>query len=261
MKALYPFPMIFPVFGHRSEAVFSSPVSPSREPTLGVEPGSKIPPHLGPKIPAKSSEMGISQKIILASLIFVLYVITYQPIQAALEQTQTQAQLQTIQTYLNGIGTLQANFTQDNPDGKTSSGKMYLKRLGRESFGKLRLEYDPPTNTKIIADGETLRYEDGQTKETNDYPIDSTPASFLLRHKIDFSSDLKVQKMETRGEKIYLTVVRSDSEGVTLTLVFVTNPILRLQEWIVVDASANQTHVTLSQVEIGVPLDEKLFVF
>jgi len=56
---LYPFPMILPVFGHRSEAVFSSPVSPSDEPTLGVKTGSKIPPHLGPKIPAKSSESGI----------------------------------------------------------------------------------------------------------------------------------------------------------------------------------------------------------
>jgi len=54
--------MIFQVFGHRSEAVFSSPVSSSDEPTLGVEPGSKIPPHLGPKIPEKSSERGISQK-------------------------------------------------------------------------------------------------------------------------------------------------------------------------------------------------------
>jgi len=51
--------MIFQVFGHRSEAVFSSPVSPSDEPTLGVEPGSKIPPHLGPKIPEKSSGTGI----------------------------------------------------------------------------------------------------------------------------------------------------------------------------------------------------------
>jgi len=51
--------MIFPVFGHRSEAVFSSPASPSREPTLGVEPESKIPPHLGPKIPEKPLGMGI----------------------------------------------------------------------------------------------------------------------------------------------------------------------------------------------------------
>jgi len=58
LQSKYPFPMIFPVFGHRSEAVFSSPISPSREPTLGVERGSKIPPHLGPKIPEKSSGMG-----------------------------------------------------------------------------------------------------------------------------------------------------------------------------------------------------------
>jgi len=60
--SVYPFPMIFPVFGRRSEAVFSSPISPSREPTLGVKIGSKIPSHIGPKIPAKSSGMGIPQK-------------------------------------------------------------------------------------------------------------------------------------------------------------------------------------------------------
>jgi len=51
--------MICSVFGHRSEAVFSSPISPSDEPTLGVEIESKILPHLGPKIPEKSSGMGI----------------------------------------------------------------------------------------------------------------------------------------------------------------------------------------------------------
>jgi len=63
---IYPFPMIVPAFGHRSEAVFSSSISLVDEPTLGVEPkvseskiGSKIPPHLGPKIPKKSSGMGI----------------------------------------------------------------------------------------------------------------------------------------------------------------------------------------------------------
>jgi len=52
--------MIWLVFGSRSKAIFSSPVSPSREPTLGVETESKIPPYLGPKIPAKSSDTGIN---------------------------------------------------------------------------------------------------------------------------------------------------------------------------------------------------------
>jgi len=58
---IYPFPMIFSVFGHRSEAVFSSPISPSREPTLGVKTGPKILLHLEPKIPEKSSERGMEK--------------------------------------------------------------------------------------------------------------------------------------------------------------------------------------------------------
>lgn len=203
------------------------------------------------------------KKILLISLASALYT-TNQPTMAAIEQaspTQQKAQLKKLQDYLNGIRTLRANFSQDNPNGTTSFGKMYLKRLGNESFGKLRLEYAPPTQVKIIANGETLRHEDGETKEISEYSIDSTPASFLLRHKIDFFNDLEVKKMETKGGKIYLTVLRPGDEGVMLTLIFVTTPMLRFQEWIVVDAQANQTHVVLTQVEIGIPLEEKLFTF
>lgn len=203
------------------------------------------------------------KKVLLISLASALYT-TNQPTMAATEQAsqnQQQAQIKKIQDYLNGIRTLRANFSQDNPNGTTSSGKMYLKRLGQESFGKLRLEYAPPTLIKIIANGEVLRHEDGETKEVSEYSIDHTPASFLLRHKIDFFNDLEVKKMETKGGKIYLTVLRPGDEGVMLTLIFVTAPMLRLQEWIVVDAQANQTHVVLTQVEIGVPLEEKLFTF
>jgi outer membrane lipoprotein-sorting protein len=185
---------------------------------------------------------------------------TIQPAVAAIEQSR-QDQIKQIQNYLNGIRTLRANFSQDNPDGSKVAGKMYLKRLGRESFGKLRLEYTPPALIKIIANGEVLRHEDGDTKEVNEYSIDSTPASFLLRHKIDFFDDLEVKKMETKGHKIYLTVSRRGDEGVALTLIFVTSPMLRLQGWIAIDGQANETHVVLTQVEIGVPLDEKLFEF
>lgn len=208
------------------------------------------------------------KKILLISLASTLY-ITTQPTMAATMQVspdRQEAQLKKIQDYLNGIRTLRANFFQDNPNGTTVSGKMYLKRLGQESFGKLRLEYAPPAKVKIIANGEILRHEDGETKDVSEYSIDSTPASFLLRHKIDFFNDLEVKKMETKkmeteGEKIYLTVMRPGDDGVTLTLIFVTYPMLRLQEWTVVDAQANQTHVVLKHVEIGVPLDENLFTF
>lgn len=202
------------------------------------------------------------QKLILLSLASIAMTVS-QPAMAEAEQTsaQNKAQIKKVQDYLNGIRTLRANFSQENPNGSKASGKMYLKRLGKESFGKLRLEYEPPALIKIIANGEVLRHEDGETKEVSEYSIDSTPASFLLRHRIDFFDDLEVKKMETKGNKIYLTVLRPGDEGVTLTLIFVTSPMLRLQEWSVVDGQANQTHVVLTQVEIGVPLDEKLFAF
>lgn len=173
-----------------------------------------------------------------------------------------QETLKKIESYLNGIATLQANFVQHNPNGETTTGRMFLKRFGTTSFGKLRLEYAPPAKVRIIANGETLRHEDGETGEINDYSIDNTPASFLLRHKIDFSKgDLEVQKMETKAGKIYLELARSGNEGVTLTLVFVTSPLLRLQEWTVLDAQGNKTHVILTNVEIGMPLADDLFVF
>lgn len=202
------------------------------------------------------------KKLVLASLASTLMAMA-QPVAAApgRPSQNQQAQIKKVQDYLNGIRTLRATFSQDNPNGTMASGTMYLKRLGKESFGKLRLDYAPPNLTKIIANGEILRHEDGDTKEINEYSIDSTPASFLLRHKIDFFNDLEVKKMDAKGEKIYLTVVRPGDEGVTLTLIFVTSPMLRLQEWTVIDGQANETHVVLENVEIGVPLDERLFKF
>lgn len=202
------------------------------------------------------------KKMLLITLASTLYS-AIQPIMAASIQVSDsqQGQLKRVQDYLNGIRTLRANFSQSNPNGTNSSGTMYLKRLGSESFGKLRLDYAPPSNDRIIANGETLRHVDGQSKEANEYSIDSTPASFLLRHKIDFSNDLEVKSMETKGDKIYLTVMRPGDDGVTLTLIFVTSPMLRLQEWSIVDAQSNKTHVVLTNVNIGVSIEEKLFRF
>jgi outer membrane lipoprotein-sorting protein len=201
------------------------------------------------------------KKLALASL--VLIPLAAQPVIAASAQPsqENQAQIKKIQDYLNGIRTLRANFSQSNPNGTLALGKMYLKRLGKERFGKLRLDYAPPALIRIIANGEILRHEDGDTKEISEYSIDSTPASFLLRHKIDFFDDLEVKKIETKGTKVHLTVSRPGDEGVMLTLIFIPSPLLRLQEWTVIDGQANETHVVLTQVEIGISLDEKLFEF
>lgn len=201
-------------------------------------------------------------KTALLVCLLMLPITNFSPTLAATSKQSTQGQkeqLQKLQDYLNGIHTLRAHFSQTNPDKTQATGKMYLKRLGKESFGKLRLEYAPPSNDRIIADGETLRHVDGVSKDVSDYSIDSTPASFLLRHKIDFFNDLQVKNLDIKQDKIYLTVRRPGDDSVTLTLIFVRAPLLRLQEWTLLDAQSNTTHVVLDHVEIGVPLDDKLF--
>lgn len=206
----------------------------------------------------------VKRLLIARPLWVAIFLITTQLTMALAKQPvsyQQKDQLRTLQNYLNGIRTLQANFSQNNPDGTMFYGIVYLKRLGSGSFGKLRLEYKPPATIKIIVNGEKLRHQDKETGESEDYPIGYTPASFLLRHKIDFFNDLDVKKLEEKNNQIYLMVTRSGDDDMSFTLVFDTVPLLRLQGWTVIDAQSNKTDVRLSQVEIGISLDDDLFSF
>jgi hypothetical protein len=57
-----------------------------------------------------------------------------------------------ISAYLNGLTTVEADFTQVNSDGTISTGKIYIKRPGR-----VRFEYGPPDRSLVIAGGSTWR--------------------------------------------------------------------------------------------------------
>ena len=78
--------------------------------------------------------------------------------------------------YLNGISTLQARFTQVNPDGSSNEGDLYISRPG-----KMRLVYDPPTPMLMVADGVFLIYVDTQMKDVSHIDLNDTPAGLLLR--------------------------------------------------------------------------------
>jgi len=159
------------------------------------------------------------------------------------------------QTYLNGIKTLRSGYSQTNPDGSRVAGKFYLARSS-SGYGKMRLE-DP--NQLIICNGNDLVHTDLKTKETNSYPISSTPAAFLLESTISFD-DYKVTNFSTNGDKVSLTLVRrGDEESYSLALVFKTKPFLVISEWVVVDGQGNRTFVKLTGVEIGIAIDPNLF--
>ncbi|MEE8270591.1 MAG: outer membrane lipoprotein carrier protein LolA, partial [Alphaproteobacteria bacterium] len=58
-----------------------------------------------------------------------------------------------IETYLNGLSTVQARFTQISEVGGVAQGTFYLSRPGR-----MRIEYDPPIPYLYIADGIWLTF-------------------------------------------------------------------------------------------------------
>lgn len=168
--------------------------------------------------------------------------------------------IQELQNYLNGLSTFKANLIQRAQDNKIFQGRIFMSRLGKYDYGRLRLEYDPPARDLVVVDGRELIHKDLANNEVNRYGVDSTPAAFLLKKRIDFKGDLRVKSAKKEGTLIHLALVNpGDDEGMSLTLTFETKPFIVLKEWSVFDGQGNTTDVKLSNVEIGTELNDKLF--
>lgn len=180
--------------------------------------------------------------------------VSIQPVEASL--------VKKVEDYLNGIKTYRARILQTNANGSMQKGWFYMQRGGKSQFGKMRIEYDAPVKDLMVVDGRDFIFYDAQAKETNTYDIDSTPAAFLLRRKIDLRHDLKVVEKATDGNEIGLKIIRTgDESGAALILKFATVPIFKLNGWAVMDPQGLLTRVHLEEVNIGITLDEKLFKY
>lgn len=160
-----------------------------------------------------------------------------------------------VESYLNGLKTLEARFVQVASNGDFAEGRLYLMRPGR-----LRIEYDPPKPDLIVSDGFMLMHYDRELKQASHVPLDNTPAGLLVDEKISLNSDkVTVIGLERDTGAVRLGLVRTSdpSEG-TVTLVFSEKP-LALRKWIVVDAQGIVTTVTLQNPVFGQALDKAMF--
>ena len=161
--------------------------------------------------------------------------------------------LSRIQDYMNRITTLQSTFLQASSNGGYAEGTLYLSRPG-----KMRIEYDPPAQFLIVADGTWLIYNDKELEQMTHLPLGSTPAAIIVDEKMSlFGDDPKVTRIERGPGVIAVTLVSNDDEG-SITLVFGDRPLV-LKKWIVIDAQGVRTSVSLLSSQIGVALDDKLF--
>jgi len=161
-----------------------------------------------------------------------------------------------IESYLNRLRSLRADFVQINPDGGTATGKLYYERPD-----KMRLDYDPPSRLLIIANGLTLVYQDRRLKQVSRMFTSSTPLGFLLEDQVRLDGEVTVTDLERRGGELRVTLVQTDepTQG-SITLAFAEEP-FELRRWTVIDPQGYGTHVVLERLETDVRLDRELFVF
>jgi outer membrane lipoprotein-sorting protein len=173
---------------------------------------------------------------------------------AASLPAQAQTGVPEIEKYFNSIRTLKARFVQSNPNGSIIQGTLYVRRPGR-----MRFEYDPPSQLKIVADGFQVTMWDPTTKDFGQWPIGWTAASFLVKDPLSLSGDLRVEKLERVNGLIEATMsqTRKPKEGKVIVR-FAENP-LTLRGWTIIDGHGSQVTVALSDLQTGVQLADSLF--
>jgi len=161
-----------------------------------------------------------------------------------------------IEAWLQGVTTLRARFTQLAPDGRMSTGRVFLHRPGR-----LRFDYDPPSRVQLIATDWRLIFVDWAARQVNVLPLSQTPLAFLLDKKVQLSGELEVRRVQRRAGEVALEVVRAkEPDQGRVVMVFSEQPI-ELRRWAVTDPQGLTTTLLIEEPEYGVPLDPALFRF
>jgi outer membrane lipoprotein-sorting protein len=160
-----------------------------------------------------------------------------------------------ISGYLNGLATAEGEFTQVNADGSISTGQLYIKRPGR-----MRFEYDPPEETLVVADGDTVGVVDPKSNTGPEaYPLHRTPLKIILARHVDLTRERMVTGHASDGKT---TTVRAQDpehpEYGHIELVFTGDPV-ELRQWVIDDGQGSRTTVILGDLQTGVRLSNDRF--
>jgi len=164
--------------------------------------------------------------------------------------------IERINTYLNEIKTLRADFLQVATNGEIASGKLYMSRPG-----KIRFEYTPPSPILIISDGTFLIYIDKHLEGMTHFFLSNSPISFLVKKSVRITDDTEIISFSQKANiiRIKLAKLNQIDKG-TITLNFTNQP-FDLRKWVVTDPQGVETTVILSNMEKNITLNPKLFEF
>jgi outer membrane lipoprotein-sorting protein len=182
---------------------------------------------------------------LLAPLAFLL------PLPVAAEKIP----LATLSDYLNGLTTVEADFTQINADGSISTGKIYIKRPGR-----VRFEYAPPDRSLVIAGGQQVAIFDAKSNQPPEqYPLKRTPLNLILAADVDLGRAKMVVGHSDDGTATRVRAQDPENPDYgSIELVFTADPV-ELRQWVITDDLGGQTTVILGEMQKGGQLGARLF--
>ena len=193
--------------------------------------------------------MPISRRLLLAAAFASTL-----PIAVQAQTANDGADVARIEKYMNGITTLRAKFVQTEEDGRQLEGILHLQRPG-----KLRFQFVPKGPYEIIADGTQLNYVGGGA--LTQVSLDATPLSVLVAPNIKFDDRLQITGIEREPGFIAVNLVqKKNPSGEKLQIVFGDKP-LQLKRWAITYKSGRTVTVGLFDVETGITIDPKIFVY
>jgi outer membrane lipoprotein-sorting protein len=160
-----------------------------------------------------------------------------------------------VSAYLSGVQMLTGNFIQIGPDGRRTTGHLYLQKPG-----KVRFEYDPPSPIDVIADGQQVVVKDRKLGSQDLYPLSQTPLRYLLADKIDLLQDTNV--VGVTADETYVTVSIEEKQafvGTSRLMMMFDAKDFKLKQWTITDIQGFDTTIAVSNLDTSKRPDPNLF--
>jgi outer membrane lipoprotein-sorting protein len=168
---------------------------------------------------------------------------------------EQRALLDRISSYLSSVHTLVGKFVQIGPDGSRTTGDFYLQKPG-----KVRFQYDPPTPTDIVADGQSVAVRDRALNTQDTYELSQTPLRFLLADHIDIVNDTNLVAMNPDDNFISVVIEeRHLVAGTYRLMVMFGAKDIQLKQWTITDPQGYDTTVAVYNLDTIKRPDPDLF--
>src|SRR5260221_4946227 len=165
------------------------------------------------------------------------------------------AQAARVSAYLSSLQTLVGNFVQVGPDGSKTKGDFYIQKPG-----KVRFEYDDPSQIAIIADGSSLAVRDRKLATQDIYPLSQTPLRFLLSDRIDLLKDTNV--VNVTADDVFISVTIEEKQaliGTSRLMLMIGAKDGQLKHWRLTDPHGYDSTVAVYNLDSSKKLDPGLF--